>query len=77
MKTLNEKKQIIILVIVLLLIGGFSLYMLRDNFKKNPSTSDAKNSVNLKLDTDDGDEKIDWSCISLHRGRDAVCAFFE
>lgn len=61
MKNLKEKKQIVILVIVLLLIGGFSLYMLRDSFIKKPSSSDAKNSVNLELNTYDGDEKIDWS----------------
>ena len=59
----NKKKFFIIAVTFLLIIIAGVLFYLKNNkiLDSNKPSSSTADSIDMNINTDDGDEKIDWS----------------
>ena len=58
----KDKKQVIFSVVFIIMALGIASYILKDQFFKSDTASKTTtDSIDMFINTDDGDEKIDWT----------------
>ena len=57
----KDKKQVLFFIIIVVIALGLSIYIVRDQFFDDNASNTSTNSIDMDINTDDGDEKIDWS----------------
>lgn len=57
----NKKNIKFIILIIIVIIIGIGIFIFRKNGLLNKSTTRTTDSIDITINTDDGDEKIDWS----------------
>lgn len=55
---MKNKKVVVTISVIVIVIAGIFFYKMITRDKASTNTSDM---INMTIDTDDGDEKIDWS----------------
>lgn len=62
MINLKDKKQVVILVVIIVIIVlGLGVFIIKKQFTKDTPSNSTADTIDMSINTDDGDEKIDWS----------------